>query len=377
MFRWARELRGRTIDDVAKHFKKTSSQINDWETGKKTPTLNQAQSLADFYNRHLLEFYLNIPPIIPTPKSIPDFRTYAKTPSLSENWEIQHEWKWAEAQRLNALDLFEELREEPPEIPGELFSSLKMNPEGVADAFRAHLNFSIQEQVTLSNNIALPQLIRKKLESAGILTIKQSHLTQIGVRGMCIALLPLPVIVFGKESPAAQAFTIAHELGHILIKESGISGHMKRNVDNDIERWCNRFSAAFLMPRIQVLNLAGAPPVIPAPSIDNEALAKLAKSFCVSSHAMLIRLIDLGYVLDSYYWDIKKPEFDAIEQDYRSFGRAKYYGSRYKSSLGDLYTGLVIDAWTSGKITNHNAAEYMGIKNLTHLNAIRDALTSQ
>ena len=80
----------------------------------------------------------------------------------------------------------------------------------------------------------------------------------------------------------------------------------------------------------------------------------------------------LGYVRSSYYWQIKKPQFDADERGYRSYGRATYYGSRYKSQLGDLYTGLVLEVWSTGKITNHNAAEYMGIKNISHLNDIRN-----
>jgi hypothetical protein len=69
---------------------------------------------------------------------------------------------------------------------------------------------------------------------------------------------------------------------------------------------------------------------------------------------------------------VKKPLFDAQEANYKSFARSKYYGSRYRSSLGNLYTGLVIEAWNSGRITNHGAAEYMGIKNFEHLFDIRD-----
>ena len=34
------------------------------------------------------------------------------------------------------------------------------------------------------------------------------------------------------------------------------------------------------------------------------------------------------------------------------------------------------EAWSSGRITNHNAAEYMGIKNFEHLYAIRDNFNS-
>ena len=60
------------------------------------------------------------------------------------------------------------------------------------------------------------------------------------------------------------------------------------------------------------------------------------------------------------------------ERNFKQFGRAEYYGTRYRNTLGDLYTGLVLQAWTSGRITNDNAAEFMGIKNFSHLNDIRE-----
>ena len=86
---------------------------------------------------------------------------------------------------------------------------------------------------------------------------------------------------------------------------------------------------------------------------------------------MLVRLVELGYVKAEYYWAVKRPEFDNQEAEYKGFGRAKYYGSRYRNELGDHYTGLVLSAWDSGKITNHNAAEFMGVKRLAHMNDIR------
>jgi hypothetical protein len=82
--------------------------------------------------------------------------------------------------------------------------------------------------------------------------------------------------------------------------------------------------------------------------------------------------VHLRYVAAKYYWEVKKPQFDKVEREYKRFGRATYYGSRYKSQLGKLYTGLVLEAWSSGRLTNHNAAEFMGIKNFKHLHDIRD-----
>lgn len=106
-------------------------------------------------------------------------------------------------------------------------------------------------------------------------------------------------------------------------------------------------------------------------AIDDDHLGQLSNRYAVSRHAMLIRLVNLGYVKPTYYWFTKRPQFLREEEDFEPRGRPPYYGSRYRSSRGDFYTGLVLEAWTSGRITNHNAAEFMGIKNLSHLNDIR------
>jgi hypothetical protein len=126
------------------------------------------------------------------------------------------------------------------------------------------------------------------------------------------------------------------------------------------------------MPSEQIHAIAGAPPTTPEKTFPDAELSRLADIFRVSPHAMIIRLVHLGFVEARYYWDVKKSEFDAADREYKSFGRSPYYGSRYKSAQGDLYTALVLEAWGAGRITNHNAAQFMGIKNLSHLYDIRD-----
>ena len=87
---------------------------------------------------------------------------------------------------------------------------------------------------------------------------------------------------------------------------------------------------------------------------------------------MLIRFVHLRYVKAAYYWNVKKPRFDKVEEDYKGGGVAPYYGTRYRNKQGDLYTSLVLDAWSMGRITGHHAAEYMGIKNIQHMFDIRN-----
>lgn len=376
MLRWAREWRGRTLEEAARRVQKSTADIEAWEheqdevTG---PTVRQARELADLYDRSFLEFFRKTPPPIPRSELVPDYRLHKQTDGR-EIRELELIQAWAEEKRTNALDLYDEIGEEVPRVPERLFKNEAADVDEAAENARRVLKFELAEQFALKakDKDQLPNIIRRKLERAGILTLRRSELWEYGARGICIFATPLPIIVYGSESPGAQAFTLSHEIGHLVLQKSGISGARRRDTPYAVERWCDRFAASFLMPRDALRGILG-PTVIPAPqNITDQQLSFMAARFRVSQHAMLIRLVHLGYVDERYYWGVKKPLFDEQEERYKSFARPKYYASRYKSSVGDLYTGLVLEAWSSGRITNHNAAEYMGIKSFEHLFALRD-----
>ncbi|MEH2554809.1 Zn-dependent peptidase ImmA (M78 family) [Bradyrhizobium algeriense] len=376
VLKWAREWRGRSVDEVASKLKQPTQKILDWEDKKSgtAPTVPQARSLAEFYERPFLEFFRSAPPPVKEPELVPDLRRPrdAKRLNAEQERDLRSIQSWAEAQRDNAIDLFSEIGEEPPPLPTELHAAVANNPNTVADEARNALHFDISEQTALrSKQHLLPNVLRNKFGSAGVLTFRRSELKKLGIRGICIFADPLPVIVYGNESPSAQAFTLAHELAHIVLGHSGIIGPVRKN-SSPTEKWCDQFAASFLMPQKDVRDVVGAMPNTPADEISDSDLSRYSRHFSVSRHAMLIRLVHLGYVKESFYWNKKKSQFDTEEANFKQFGRAEYYGTRYRNTLGDLYTGLVLQAWTSGRITNHNAAEFMGIKNFSHLNDIRE-----
>ncbi len=375
ILRWARKLRDYSLEDASKGIKVSASKIGEWEENISIPTVKQARKLASFYKRPFLEFFSHTIPDLPQTQLVPDFRLNAPKIQPGSQNTIKEIQEWAESQRLNAIDLYELNDEALPHFPKSLYASEKDNPEQIAKRARTAIKFTIVQQLSLRGNDRndLFKILRHCLEETGVLVFKESKLKECNARGLCVFNDPLPIIVVGSESVAGSCFTLAHELGHIILKQSAISGlyvpQTTTQAAAKIERWCDQFASAFLMPEDEIRQIVPHKSMVE--EIPDNELNYYARTFSVSAHAMLVRLVQLGLVNQNYYWNVKRPEFLAQESQFKGGGRSTYYGSRYRNHNGDLFTGLVLDAWNSGKITNHNAAEYMGIKNLTHLFDIR------
>jgi Zn-dependent peptidase ImmA (M78 family) len=372
---WARDRVRLTQEAAAEASGFTPEQVRLWETGPKIPTVKQARKLAEVYERPFLEFFARERPSIKAPELVPDFRMHSGVREPTNEYGLLLIQTEAEEIRLNALDLHEMLGETPKRLPDSFYASASDDAEQVAARVREFLRLSVEEQISLrsKDKDSFPTTMRHAFEAVGILVTKNSGLTHLGARGICFFAEPLPVLVFSNEAAGGQAFTMAHELGHVVLKQSAISGPpgSASTSAKKIEEWCDSFAAAFLVPSATLVKFIEKSDT-PAAQIPDDRLRILSKRFAISEHAMLIRLVNLGYVRANYYWNVKRPQFLAREAAFKARGRAKYYGSRYRTSRGDLYTGLVLEACSNGAITNHNASEFMGIKNLAHLDAIRD-----
>jgi Zn-dependent peptidase ImmA (M78 family) len=377
VLRWARERVRLSFEGAAKGAGVTPSHIQNWEDGSVVPTIKQGRKLAEVYDLPFLEFLSKERPKVKSLELVPDFRMEREKEEPFEQYDLVLIQSEAEEVRLNAIDLFEMLGSQPPVLAETFYADTGKKPEAVAESVRAAIGLPISEQFSRKANDRdkFVTAFRNYLERSGIIVMKNSGLAKFGARGMCLFASPLPVIIFSNEAPTAQAFTLAHELGHVVLKESGISGPIRSSSTKarakTVENWCDAFAGAFLMPAAEVKERIGPKPARPERSIDDGRISRVANSFCVSRHAALVRLVELGYVNEDFYWKVMRPRYLEQEAAYEGGGRPKYYGSRFRSSRGDLYTGLVLEAWSNGAITNHSAGEFMGIKNLAHLEDIR------
>ncbi|WP_098959504.1 ImmA/IrrE family metallo-endopeptidase [Pseudonocardia sp. N23] len=112
--------------------------------------------------------------------------------------------------------------------------------------------------------------------------------------------------VNSNHSPNRQRFTIAHEVGHLLLHEGRaltVDKVVRISYRNEVssmatdlqEIQANSFAAALLMPEIHVR--ATVSPLVSSGMSEDAIAAKLAKTFDVSPQAMSYRLLNLGIFL--------------------------------------------------------------------------------
>lgn len=113
--------------------------------------------------------------------------------------------------------------------------------ENIADQIRNQWNLGLDP---------LPDLI-DLFEERGIKVFEIDNNQYPKIDGLYAEVNKMPVIVIGNHRPGdRQRFTLAHELGHLLL-----DNHIAFGLD--IENCCNRFAGAFLLPKKSLVNVLG------------------------------------------------------------------------------------------------------------------------
>ena len=279
-------------------------RLDDWISNKKKPTLKQLERYSRSTHTPIGYFFLDNPPSIEIP--IPDYRTIANkkmkypSPDLLETIFIcqqRQEWFRDHVKRIGLQRVY-------LVGSGELNDDVTMSAMNMRDELG--INDDIRSKYT-SWTDALRDLI-DRVESAGILvmingvvgTNNHRKLDPDEFRGFALVddLAPL-IFINGSDTKAAQIFTLTHELAHIWIGKAGISDTiLGRDPNGDVEDWCNRCAAEFLVPEVALREMFDPGDHIP------DEVDGLARTFKVSSIVILRRLLDLDLIESDEYWEL-------------------------------------------------------------------------
>lgn len=169
----------------------------------------------------------------------------------------------------------------------------KIEIEAFALRSREYFGISYEDQAEASDDRAFYNVCRRKIEDRGIFVLHETFPESDG-SGFCLADPKHPIIVVNtkKQTRGRRLFTLIHELGHVLMQQSGISDPFARH--NDVERLCNRFAGAFLAPRDYVEQLLASLAVPSAPDVAD--VRRFSRRLKISQQATVLRLEQLGMV---------------------------------------------------------------------------------
>lgn len=192
----------------------------------------------------------------------------------------------------------------------------------------------------------------EEMEEEGVKAVLVDYDAEKKFDGLSSRVRGTPVIVVSRNWPGdRQRFTLAHELGHLILAG--------RLAELDEERACNRFAGAFLVPREEALRSLGKK----RKWLEPRELYLLKHEWGLSMNAWLHRAQDLGIV--------NKATASQLWRYFRTHGwREKEPGKPYPNEQPKRFNQLVYRALAEDLVGETKAAELLGIK-VTELRALR------
>lgn len=362
---WARQRAQISIDVLSEMLHSKPERVQAWEEGKQKPTFKQAQNLAQALHIPFGYLFLSNPPQENLP--IPDLRTVADrelstiTPDFRELLnDIKRKQEW-----------YREYAIENGEQEFEYLGRFTIN-DNIKDVAK-----SIYNALELNNTLRAKcrtrddylKLLTQKIEALGILVMRNSivvsnthrPLSVQEFRGFAISDNYSPLIFLNSsDANNAKIFTLAHELAHLWINQSGISVvDLNELSSNSIEKFCNAVSAEVLVPEDEFKTIWKY-----ALSIEENS-STTADKFKVSNFVTARRALDLNLITEAEFFEYYRAESERFEQS-RQHKRAQNSSGNYYATIhtrnGRRFSKAVVVAALEGKLPYREAAALVNIK---------------
>ncbi|MGR3318438.1 MAG: ImmA/IrrE family metallo-endopeptidase [Candidatus Anammoxibacter sp.] len=333
------------------------------------PSRSMLLKMSKVYRRPILTFYLNKPPRIGDRGE--DFRTLPDNFEGQENVYVDVLIRDVKARqslvRETLIDEDEELR---LEFIGK--NTVGQGIQHLTQTLREVLNLNLDEFRAQSRYKDAFKLLRQRAEEAGVFVLLQgnlgSHHTNIGVkafRGFALSddIAPF-IIINNRDAELAWSFTLLHEMVHLALGQTGVSGAY---AENQLEKFCNDVASELLLPSGEFKDFQPS-------SLDFERLREevscYANSKRISSSHIAYRLYRRGGIdknlwtqLSDFYHEQWKNRRDKekLKNKKQEGGPNYYVVQQYK--LGSL-VGLVQRFTYSGALSTTKAGMLLNVRPL-------------
>lgn len=273
-----RLLKNLSLKEAGSLLDMTATAISKYEKGEILPDSKKIIDFANAYDVKSIELLK----VYNTPQM--KFTSFRKKKRLTgQNLKLLEDLiqdevaKYLEILEMNNFDINNiKLKEYP--------CTILEDAEKAADIFRNYIKISNKQPI--SDLISI-------LENLGIIIIQiknsDNRFNDFDGLSEIVNNIPVIVILDNIKDGARQRFTIAHELGHLVL-------NIKNTCLNE-EKLCNRFASTLLMPKEAVINEFG----YSRSKINFFELIAFKNEFKVSYTAIIYRLKDLNIISEYLY----------------------------------------------------------------------------
>lgn len=361
LLRWARKRAGRSLSDLARAFPK----LETWESGEseQMPTLKQIERFAKAVRVPIGYLFLPEPPMERIP--ISDLRTIGNvhigrpSPDLLDTIYIcQQRQEW-----------YREFARSNGETPLPFVGSAKLGDsiEEVATKMRNALRFDFEGRRRMSTWTEALRCFMEQAEELGIMVMRSGvvgsnnnrRLDHDEFRGFALSddLAPL-VFINGRDTKAAQMFTLAHELAHIWLGHSALSDIEPASLPtHQVEVWSNKVAAELLLPLgfLRSEYNEGA-------ELEDE-VNRLARRFKISTLVVLRRIHDAGKLSREEFEDAYDKELArliALKKKRREEGGGGNFYATEWTRVGKRFARALVTSTLEGQTLYRDAFRLLG-----------------
>lgn len=348
---WALQEASRDVEGLAAELKVAPTTVEAWVNGDSKPSTTDFRNMAKALHRPASLFLLPTPPV---GSNIPvSFRAapMAKGHELSQK-EADAVRQARRVQRLTAW-LRERLSAPAVSLP-RIYDDT--TAQDAAKSIRSFLNWSLDRQTSAATPTVVTRNLREVIEDSGVI-VMQFPLGERGCRGFSLNGSTAPLIAANSAYiTQARAYSYVHELGHIIRRTDAMC---VGRFDVGLERWCEEFAAAFLLPRSNLLayvnDYVGRGQSITKP----DEITRIANHFKVSRLATVTALQQLGRASQLLWLEIKRQSEVKRKE---GGGRATELQTSPVIRLrewGRTPTRLLLNAEEQGSLTRADVQDYL------------------
>jgi Zn-dependent peptidase ImmA (M78 family) len=341
--------------------KKKYKWLRGWESGEKMPTMKQLEAFARATHTPLGYFFLPEPPReeipIPDLRKIRDGATSQPSADLLDTiYTMQRRQAW----------LRDELIEcETDSLAFVASARITDDPRGVGQEMRRMVGLADGWAAAVSTWREAVGKLRRSIENVRVMAVingvvgNNTHrkLDVEEFRGFALSDEYAPLVfVNGADSKSAQMFTMVHELAHIWLGESSLSDTGLTSLPTqDIEIWCDRAAAEFLVPSEELRTCWHDM------RHHVSSFKSIALRFKVSPIVAGRRAMDLGLVSREAFFSFYE-EYIAREKKQRSDSSGGDFYNNQNTRVGERFAIQVILAAKGGRLSFKEAYHLTGLR---------------